>query len=36
MINDQYEYFNNAIDKTIDSVIKNMSVPNIKIEYDKF
>lgn len=35
-INDQFDYFNNAVDKTIDSVIKNMNIPNINIEYDKF
>ncbi len=35
-INDQFDYFNNAIDKTIDSVIKNMNIPNIHIDYDKF
>lgn len=35
-INNQLDYFNNAVDKTIDSVIKNMKIPNINIEYDKF
>lgn len=34
-INNQIDYFNNAIDKTIDSVIRNMTIPNIYIEYDK-
>lgn len=35
-IDNQFDYFNNAVDKTIDSVIKNMSIPNINIEYGKF
>jgi len=35
-IDNQFDYFNTAVDKTIDSIIKNMSMPNIDIEYDKF